>query len=336
MLLLERDNGADAPLRQPHERLEVANEPHVDREVVETWYDHRHSAVQSRSRVAPVRCSRCRTLEPAAPDSSRPRPFRSPPGKFFPFGDIRNPPSAHNAMSLGTRFRQLRRRKRSRTRSRSCGSACGPPTPATRGPGTSSATGISEMDVFREVQNAALATAARPGLIYGDFRATTMKQPHLGGLPTSYRLQMGDLFILDFSVVLNGYRSDFTNTIAVGLPTIETAGDCSRSARRPCGAGEAVLRAGTRAADVYAAVSATVHRRRPAAPAPPRRPRHRPGPSGAADLRPRERRRAAGGRRRHARAGLVSAGIGGMRFEHNYLITETGAERLSNHKISLT
>ena len=77
------------------------------------------------------------------------------------------------------------------------------------------------MDVFREVQTAALATAARPGLIYGDFRATTDRNARFGRPSDGYRLQLGDLFILDFSVVLNGYRSDFTNTLAVGLPTMK-------------------------------------------------------------------------------------------------------------------
>ena len=34
--------------------------------------------------------------------------------------------------------------------------------------------------------------------------------------------------------------------------------------------------------------------------------------------------------------GLYIEGIGGMRIENNYLITETGYEKLSNHVISLT
>ena len=34
--------------------------------------------------------------------------------------------------------------------------------------------------------------------------------------------------------------------------------------------------------------------------------------------------------------GLYVAGVGGIRIEHNYLVTETGYERLSNHVISLT
>jgi Xaa-Pro aminopeptidase len=33
--------------------------------------------------------------------------------------------------------------------------------------------------------------------------------------------------------------------------------------------------------------------------------------------------------------GLYVAGVGGMRIEHNYLITESGFERLSNHVIAL-
>lgn len=191
------------------------------------------------------------------------------------------------------------------------------------------------MDVYREVLSAALATAARPGLMYGDFRATTMKQPHLGGLPTSYRLQMGDLFILDFSIVLNGYRSDFTNTIAVGLPTLkqqETAQVCFAALR----AGEAVLRAGTRAADVYAAVSGafTDAGRAPL-------PHHAGHGIGLGHPEPpifvpESEDMLLAGDVVTLEPGSYEQGIGGMRFEHNYLITDTGAERLSNHKISLT
>ena len=33
--------------------------------------------------------------------------------------------------------------------------------------------------------------------------------------------------------------------------------------------------------------------------------------------------------------GLYRAGIGGMRFERNYLITETGYELLSKHRLTL-
>ena len=216
---------------------------------------------------------------------------------------MRNQPGGATGLSLGTQIRALRRQKEPDeiTLLRQCMRA----TDAGHARAWDVVrTGISEMDVFREVQAAALAMAARPGLIYGDFRATTTKMPNLGGLPTSYRLRLGDLFILDYSVVLNGYRSDFTNTIAVGVPTMkqqETFQICVAALR----AGESVLRAGARAADVYAAVSGafTDAGRRPAAAS--RRPWHRPGPSGAANFRFGKRRRLNGRRRRDARTGLV-------------------------------
>src|SRR5262249_47476573 len=34
--------------------------------------------------------------------------------------------------------------------------------------------------------------------------------------------------------------------------------------------------------------------------------------------------------------GLYVEGVGGVRIEHNYLVTDAGYERLSNHTISLT
>jgi Xaa-Pro aminopeptidase len=34
--------------------------------------------------------------------------------------------------------------------------------------------------------------------------------------------------------------------------------------------------------------------------------------------------------------GLYADGIGGIRIEHNYLVTQTGFERLSRHEITLT
>jgi len=37
-----------------------------------------------------------------------------------------------------------------------------------------------------------------------------------GGPPTPHVLQAGETFILDYSVILQGYRSDFTNTLVVG------------------------------------------------------------------------------------------------------------------------
>jgi Xaa-Pro aminopeptidase len=332
LLLLERENGATL-LYDNLTSGSRANEPHFDREVVAPWYDHRHSAANRDHALIGALKQVTKSLA-GRPGLVETEALPVAAWEVLPVRDIRNPPSAPNAISLGTEIRALRRQKEPDeiTLLRQCMRA----TDA----GHARAwdvlrTGISEMDVYREVLSAALATAARPGLMYGDFRATTMKQPHLGGLPTSYRLKMGDLFILDFSIVLNGYRSDFTNTIAVGLPTLkqqETAQVCIAALK----AGESVLKAGTRAADVYAAVSGafTDAGRAPL-------PHHAGHGIGLGHPEPpifvpESEDVLLAGDVVTLEPGSYEQGIGGMRFEHNYLITDTGAERLSNHKISLT
>jgi Xaa-Pro aminopeptidase len=332
LLLIERDNGATL-LCDNFTLGSTSAEPHVDRQVVETWYDHQHSAetrdhslFKALGQVAPQLSDRAGLVEnewlpTAAWD-------------VLSAAGVQNVPRSDAPPSLGTILRGLRRQKEpdELTLLRQCMRAADA--------GHARAwdvirTGVSEMDVFREVQQAAIAVAARPGLIYGDFRATTNKMPHLGGLPTAYRLQLGDLFILDFSVVLNGYRSDFTNTIAVGVPTIkqqEMFQICAAALR----SGESALLPGTRAADVYAAVSQPfVDAGKPplshhaghgiglAHPEPPIFVPQSEDVLMVGDVVTLE-------------PGSYQTGVGGMRFEHNYLITANGPERLSNHRISLT
>ncbi|MCB1121640.1 MAG: M24 family metallopeptidase, partial [Verrucomicrobiae bacterium] len=103
--------------------------------------------------------------------------------------------------------------------------------------------GVTDMEVYRAVHAAVLEQAGRPCVVYGDFRTTNAKIPKAGGLPIGETLQEGDLFILDYSVVLDGYRSDFTNTIAVGEPSPE-----QQSLMQACMGGleaaEAALKAG--------------------------------------------------------------------------------------------
>ena len=173
-------------------------------------------------------------------------------------------------------------------------------------------------------------------MVYGDFRATNGSNHKAGGLPTDYILQDGDLFILDYSVVLDGYRSDFTNTLAVGQPSErlqEMFGYCQAG----MAAGEQSLRAGVQCRDVHAAVAGAYpengktvnfthhagHGIGLAHPEPPILVRESDDVLLAGDVITLE-------------PGAYVEGVGGMRIEHNYLITETGYERLSNHIISLT
>ena len=65
--------------------------------------------------------------------------------------------------------------------------------------------------------------------------------------PTTHKLKKGETLILDYSVVVQGYRSDFTNTLVVGKePTPEQVrlfGLCAMAME----AGERELKSGARA-----------------------------------------------------------------------------------------
>lgn len=191
--------------------------------------------------------------------------------------------------------------------------------------------GMTELDVYLAVSAAAQQAAGHAAVVYGDFRATNADTPKAGGLPTDYRLRDGDLFILDYSVVCFGYRSDFTNTLPVGTPTaaqIDHAAGCIRSLQ----AAESQLRAGVPCRDINAAacdqlesaglpslVSHCGHGLGLEHPEPPVIVRESDDTLICGDVVTLE-------------PGVYVPGVGGMRFEHNYLITETGAERLSGHQ----
>jgi Xaa-Pro aminopeptidase len=195
--------------------------------------------------------------------------------------------------------------------------------------------GISELEIYLEVQKAALEKLGTPGIVYGDFRAVNAETPKRGGLPTEYRLQKGDMFILDYSVVLRGYRSDNTNTISAGIPSQrqqELYDLCLRAMK----AGEKILCPGLQACDLFAAVAAPLE----AAAIPDIYNRHNGHGLGLAHPEPPvivvestdtilERDVIT------LEPGAYVKGTGGVRIEHNYLITAEGYETLSSHELRL-
>jgi Xaa-Pro aminopeptidase len=149
-------------------------------------------------------------------------------------------------------------------------------------------------------------------------------------------LQNGETFILDFSVVVLGYRSDFTTTLVVGKePTAEQKRLFDLSAQA-LEAGEKKLASGVPCQAVYDAIRGVFtgagvaeyfpthggHGLGLAHPEAPFIVRHSNETLVAGDVVTLE-------------PGLYLDAIG-IRIEHNYLITESGCERLSNHTISLT
>lgn len=339
-LLLEREHGATL-LADNFAFRSAAGEPFVEREVIETWYDHRHSVInRDHALLAALKAVSERVYgRPGAVEAEW-----LPVGAWELLGldfeehsvsrEPGDPPSGSSAADVGSILRRLRRQKEADELAllRQCMEAT---EAGHRRAREVIVEGASELDVYREVQAAVVAAAGRPALVYGDFRAVNATRPKAGGLPSGHRLEAGDLFILDYSVVLDGYRSDFTNTYAVGPPTDQQQ-MLFALCQAAMAAGEGLLRAGTAAREVYAAVSKpledagygplTHHAGHGIGLAHPEAP----------ILVPESTDTLVAGDVVTLEPGLYIKGIGGIRIENNYLITATSVERLSHHVIALT
>jgi Xaa-Pro aminopeptidase len=192
---------------------------------------------------------------------------------------------------------------------------------------------MTEVDVYAGVQAACVRAAGTSCIVYGDF-AVSPGPERRGGPPTSRVLQAGDLMIIDFSVVLFGYRSDFTDTHVVGgKPTPEQRRlfDLCKSAMA---AGERELRAGTACKSAFDAMMAVFekagvgewfphhggHGLGLSHPENPYLVRHATEALLAGDVVTLE-------------PGLYIPKVGGVRIENNYLIRDGGFEQLSHHHI---
>lgn len=197
------------------------------------------------------------------------------------------------------------------------------------------APGMTELDVYNGVFAACSRAAGFPAIVYGDF-AVSPGPERRGGPPTGRVLEAGDLFILDFSVVIAGYRSDFTNTLAVGRQPTSAQSQNMELCLEAMAAGEKMLGGGAACLDVFNTVDGTFARAKMGEhfghhaghgiglshPEAPFFVRHATETLLAGDVVTLE-------------PGLYVSGVGGMRIERNYLITETGFECLSGHTISL-
>lgn len=188
--------------------------------------------------------------------------------------------------------------------------------------------GHTEFDAFRVIEQAARAAAGERALLYGDFVSGSDAPTRLGP-PTDRVLRPGDLFLMDFSVVLDGYRGDLAYTMVVGGPPSAEVRERIDGCLAALEVGEQSLRPGAPCRAIDAAIRAAFADR---------------GLDGRRD-----------GHNGHGigldhpeapyivrestetlRAGDVVTlepgqygGFGAIRFERNYLITETGFEPLS-------
>jgi hypothetical protein len=197
--------------------------------------------------------------------------------------------------------------------------------------------GMTELEVYCGVNTACVQAAGRPVIVYGDF-AVSPGPERRGGPPTRRVLQTGDLFILDFSVVIDGYRGDFTNTLAVGGRPTADQRRLYELCLRALEVGERELQPGAPCRAVYAAVRDVFDRAGMAEHFP-----HHAG-HGLGLTHPEAPYFVAESDDDHLlpgdvvtlEPGLYVPGVGGVRLEHNYLVTPQGRERLSNHTLAPT
>jgi Xaa-Pro dipeptidase len=197
------------------------------------------------------------------------------------------------------------------------------------------APGMTELDVFAGVSNACAKAVGHWVQVYGDFTVSPGSAKR-GGPPTPHELRAGETFILDYSVVIQGYRSDFTNTLVVGAEPTPRQAAIFKACVAAMEAGEKELRAGAACQAVYDAVF-NAFAARDRAESFPHHAGHGLGishPEAPFIVRNSTETLMAGDVVT-LEPGLYVDGVGGVRIEHNYLITDDGYERLSKHEIAL-
>lgn len=196
--------------------------------------------------------------------------------------------------------------------------------------------GMSELDAYAGVSAECNRVVGEPVIVYGDFAVCPGSAKHGGG-PTRRILADGDMFILDFSAVIAGYRSDFTNTVCVGGQPSAAQQRLMDHCRAAMAAGEARLKAGATCQSVYDAVRG-VFEAADVADAFPHHAGHGLGlmhPEAPYLVRHSSETLLAGDVVT-LEPGLYVDGVGGVRIERNYVITDAGFRTLSRHKIGLT
>ena len=195
--------------------------------------------------------------------------------------------------------------------------------------------GMTELEAFKIVHNAALESAGNPVQLYGDF-ASGPRAESGGGPPTGRVIEKGELIMIDYSVVIHGYRGDLCSTFVVdGKPSDrqQQMADCCLNAMR---AGEGTLQAGTSCREVDSTVRSVFQKHDLGDYF-----KHHAGHGiglGHPDppyIVPESSDTLMTGDVVTLEPGCYIPGVGGMRFEHNYLITDCGFECLSNHHLGL-
>jgi Xaa-Pro aminopeptidase len=192
--------------------------------------------------------------------------------------------------------------------------------------------GISELELYREIQSAALEELGSPAVVYGDFRATHPALPKAGGpdrLPAA-RATATLRFLRGRGGLRRFHRHPGGQGADGGLRELHSL------CRAALSSGEEALKPGAACREVYQAVAGVFA----AAGRPEAFPHHAGhgiglGHPEAPAFVPESEETLSSGEVVTLEPGIYVEGIGGVRIEHNYLVTPTGYERLTRHSLEL-
>ncbi|MFO0960683.1 MAG: Xaa-Pro peptidase family protein [Isosphaeraceae bacterium] len=195
--------------------------------------------------------------------------------------------------------------------------------------------GMTEIDAFRVIDRAASDHLGGRTYIYGDFVSGPELRGRLGP-PTARVLRPGDILLLDFSVIVRGYRGDFAVTLHIGeVPDSELA-RWHAGVLASIGAGEALLQPGRPCREVDRAIRRSLAE----SGLDPNSPGHLGHGIGldhpeAPFIVPYSEDVLREGDVLTLEPGQYGPPYGGLRLERNYRITAGGFEMLSGHDLGL-
>ena len=197
--------------------------------------------------------------------------------------------------------------------------------------------GMTEHDACRLIAAASERFLNERVVVYGDFASNPSgRSIRRGGPPTDRVLQAGDWFILDFSVIVQGYRGDYANTFIIeGRPT-ERQAALYQACLDSLAVGEATIRPGIAAREVDRAMRAVFEERGLGG----NFSSHNGHGVGLAHLEPpfivpESEDLFEVGDVFTLEPGQYLDGVAGMRVERNYRLTASGLEILSGHELTL-
>ena len=197
------------------------------------------------------------------------------------------------------------------------------------------AEGLSEVEVYAEVHANVVKKSGSFQFFSGDF-ISGERCIDIGGPPTVKKLINGETFILDLWVTTNGYWSDASRTFVVGHMPSDSQIALLKTTKKAMDRGEEMLVPGSSAADVYHAVYKAIDEEGYGERF-PHHAGHAIGLDGqeAPFFIPGCSDKLKEGMVCTLEPGIYLPDVGGVRIEHNYLITKEGPETMTTFPIEL-